>query len=387
MQLFDDDVITVNSSTKISGALTSIFQPREGSLEEPTPTKILTQGTTKACLFTLIAYASDFEELVHTQKIIQIISKKFPCKIIFINIDQTTTNIFQRENIFFQNASQSSSNLVYELITIQTSKDQIPRIPFTVLPEITPDLPAYLLLGTTPLRTEQIFEPIMPYIQKILFEPSQVHNYKTFSEEILSSKYTDQYIDLNWIRLTPWREAIFRVFEDSTKCDHLRFAKSISIRYCKHPSSPHPSRPDTQALYLQAWLSQRFGWKLLSVEERDDRLHIFFQTGETSKIEIDTTAYESNLIEEGSVTSIEIHGAGDTHYLINYETDDRHIVVHSSSADRCEMPFVLFVGSFQKGHLLMNELFRKSLSASRQYILMLKEFEKDEWKHKRIHQS
>ncbi len=386
MQLFDDDFIAVNGNTKglENSASLGTFPTPSPQVNGQTGQDFFARQLPKACLFTLVAYARDFEELIQCQKLIRLISKKFPCKILFVHVDPTLGNTFQKEHHAFKNISQGSNNVICELISIQVSPDLLPRVPFSILPEIVPDLPLYLLLGAPPKEGEHIFETLMPYVTKIIFEPTQITQYGNFADEILGSPRVNKYIDLNWVKLKPWREALFRIFDDASKLESLRNAATISIRYARHAASQFQNRPDTQAVYLQSWLAERLDWNLENIEERDDRLHLFYKNNQTH-IEIDITPYDSPLLEEGSVSSIEIHGAGDTHYLINYENDDRHIVVHSSSPDRCEMPFVLFVGSFQRGHLMMNELFRKTSSINH-YALMVQELQSHEWRTKRIYE-
>ncbi len=364
MQLFDDDFIAIASSIKSDDVrqLTPIAQTNELSALD-------TSSILKACLFTLIVYSKDFEQYTRSQKIIRLISKKCPCKILFVHIDGSAKDLFQKEHIFFKNSSQTASNSMSELISFQISQDQLHKMPFSLLPEIAPDLPVYSFVADSPKEHEHIFTMLMPYLQKIVFDPIHINNYSHFSQEILSSTHFEKYIDINWLKIKPWREAIWRIFEE--KIDHIKYASNITIRYSKSPISSENVTLNTQAIYLQSWLSVSLDFTLSHIKKSEEGLHLFYKSG-SSALEIDIIQYDCSFLEEGSVISIEINGINNTHYLIGHESDDRHIVVHSSSSDRCEMPFVLFVGSFQRGHIIIDELFR-SLNSSSRYSLMLKE--------------
>ena len=91
---------------------------------------------------------------------------------------------------------------------------------------------------------------------------------------------------------------------------------------------------------------------------------------------------DNDIMEEGSVTSIEISGENELHYLLSYEKDDKHIAVHASTHDRCEMPYTLFVGSFQKGRALACEIFQRSLSDH--YLPCLESLASPLWQKKRF---
>jgi hypothetical protein len=102
-------------------------------------------------------------------------------------------------------------------------------------------------------------------------------------------------------------------------------------------------------------------WQPESVQETADCLSISYSLGQ-HKIVVDITASDSNILEEGCVSSMEVRGEKDIHYLLAYEKDDRHIAVHASSQDRCEMPYTVFVGSFHRGKALPTEIFQQAFS-------------------------
>ncbi len=378
MQLFDDDFVAIlpganeasSSSTTTSGTTTPLTSLGNNSGH---------LGGSKACLFTLLAYAKNFEQSIHCHELVRLIAKKYPCKIILTSIEPTTSDSFHVERTMYKNSANGAPNtFIGEVITITSSPDQMHRVPFSLLPEIVPDLPLYVIANDRPSQCEQFLGPLLNSVTKIIFEPDSMSGYPAFAQEILSSLHLKKYVDINWIKLKPWREAIFRIFDDKEKIKHIKQATSISLRYSKHPSKKVNIRKDSQAIYLQAWLSQCLDWRMVSMEEKDDKFHISF-SHDAGPLSFDITPFDSAVVEEGGILSLEIAGADETHYLISYEQDDRHIVVHSSTPDRCEMPFVIFVGSFQRGHLLGNELFTRP-QEDVHYIDTLKQFFAPEWK-------
>ena len=152
----------------------------------------------------------------------------------------------------------------------------------------------------------------------------------------------------------------------------------IELRYRHRPILDQI--PDSQAILLQAWLGSRLGWKLDGVEEAADHTTIRYMY-QQRPVTVVLTQTDSPIAEDGTVVSIEIKGDNDAHFLLSYEKDDTHIVVHSSSQDRCEIPYCLFVGSFQRGRALPSEVFL--LPSSEHYLSSLESLSSDHWRKDR----
>ena len=101
-----------------------------------------------------------------------------------------------------------------------------------------------------------------------------------------------------------------------------------------------------------------------SVEENTDHMLIRYSSN-SREISVIITPTDSNILEEGNVSSVEIRGDNDLHYLLSYERDDRHIVIHASSQDRCEIPYSdLLVISDGEGHCQWRSSSRHPLSTT-----------------------
>jgi glucose-6-phosphate dehydrogenase assembly protein OpcA len=311
----------------------------------------------KASLFTLIVVAKDAERALYLQRLVNLITKKFPCKVVFIAIDTVAKETFIRQNASTRIVGKGSNAISCDLLTIETSQDQFNRMPFLVIPEIVADLPVFLLVGHNPSEVKTIIDQLAPSVNRIVFDILRLHNVGRFAEEILALPNKQKYVDLNWARTKPWRETLARVFNTKEAISLLSSCNRVEIRHShRHLSGGDGTTPDTQSILLQAWLSSRLGWQPVSVEENADHMLIRYASG-SREISVILTPTDSNLLDEGNIASIEIRGDNDIHYLLAYERDDRHIAIHASSQDRCEIPFSVFVGSFQRGRALPSEIF------------------------------
>jgi glucose-6-phosphate dehydrogenase assembly protein OpcA len=325
-------------------------------------------NTFKASLFTLVVVSGDVERAKYCQRVVNLIAKKFPCKIIFVTIDSGAHESFLRQFSSTRTVTDGSGAISCDVVSIQTSPDQLHVVPFLITPELVADLPVFLLIGSDPTDVQPLVASLETYVSRIVFDALRIPNVERFAQKILGLSDRQKYVDLNWARTKPWRETVARVFNSPEALKDLKHCDRLEIRYSKRPSTSPERCLDTQAIYLQAWLADRLKWQLVSVNESDNCTQIVYATNQHETVVVLHPA-DSDFMEEGSVTSLEVRGQQDVHYLLNYERDDRHIAVHASSLDRCEMPYTIFVGSFQRGRTLPTEIFQQA--ASEHYIPML----------------
>lgn len=319
-------------------------------------------NTLKASLFTLIILVKDLEHTVFAQDLVRLIAKKLPCKIIFVSADPANqSNVIEKESSC-RTIGDSQSNVLCDVSFIHVGTNQAAAIPFLVLPEIIPDLPVFLLIEHDPIDFQNIISQIEPYVHRIIVDIPHLYNVGQFAEHLLSMKQREKFVGLNWVRTKPWRDAFVHVFHSEELVQRLSKAKRIEIRFAHNPESRKTVLPDTQAIMFQSWLASRFNWRPARLQESPDSIHLTYAT-DSREIDILLVPTTSVLLESGNIASIEINAEDEVHYLLSYEHDDKNIVVHASSQDRCEMPSSLFVGSYQKGRQLPKEIFQQKISA------------------------
>lgn len=330
----------------------------------------------RACLFTLIVIATDLDKGARCQELVQLLSKKFPCKIIF-----TVVDALQPENTLLMNRSlmttmQGGEPISCDLLTIQASPDESSTIPFLILPEILADLPSFLLSAESPLSLPSSFRMLEPYIDKALFEISEIETYREHAASLLTFAEKIPLVDLHWTRIEPWRATLARVFHSTHKLEPIHKIEKIELRYtsCKND---YNSSSEIQGILLQAWLATRLGWALEAVEKKEGKFLLTYKTVHDHFFTLQLLSSNSHFLEEGMVESVEITSIDGFHFLMMYENDDRHIVIHSSSPDRCELPLTFFVGNLQRGTALSSEMFLPASSSH--YLPLLQYFNNPLW--------
>lgn len=311
--------------------------------------------STKACLFTLIALsAQDSEGESRAQNQIDAIAQKYPCKIIFISINQKNHESHLRKKIITKTLLPSS--IEYDICMIDASPDQVYKIPFLVIPEMGSDFPSFLFVTQSPLNIPLI-SSLEPYVERIIFDEPTSYDIGSFASSLLALPLKEKYVDLNWVKTKPWRLLFYTLFSNKEKLPHLETLSKIHIHYSSTSQTSHAS----QAILLQAWIASRLSWKLSSTSHIDNCLVFTYSHG-IHPCSIVIEPIHNEIMEPGTVVSIELFSNPGIYYLLTYASDDRHISVHITTQELCEIPYTLFVDSYQKGKALSLEILQQKSS-------------------------
>jgi glucose-6-phosphate dehydrogenase assembly protein OpcA len=153
----------------------------------------------------------------------------------------------------------------YEQILVRATGDVDDRLASAVIPLLVPDLPVFLWWTGTPPLGSRSFADLLRLTDRLIVDSADFARPEVTLPIIarISEEAHGRFglTDLNWTRLTPWREiatAFFdvpawRLFLDRITGLRVGFAVDMDGR------DIHPS----QALLLVGWLASRLGWRPL----------------------------------------------------------------------------------------------------------------------------
>ena len=161
----------------------------------------------------------------------------------------------------------------FEQTTILASGSAVRSVANIIQPLLKPDLPVYLWwLGDPPEQNDPTFISLVDISGRIIvdstsfFKPEQdIATLSAFFHTAPECALSD----LNWGRITPWRQLISQFFDVPEYRSYLAGVASIEIEHSVAPLatqmrtelgdvSPNPAR----ALLLAGWLKERLGWSL-----------------------------------------------------------------------------------------------------------------------------
>ena len=166
--------------------------------------------------------------------------------------------------------------LVCELIAIEAHGSATGQVTGLVLTLLLPDLPVVLWWpGRAPFQSA-LFDRLEQLVDRVLVDSAEFESPE--HDLVTLSGLRDKPFntgDLNWARLTPWRELTAQFFDSRVLQPHLRRLDKVVIAFEQSPGA-QPNR--TQALLLAGWLASQLGWTPLdggvSVEGEKVLLHL-----------------------------------------------------------------------------------------------------------------
>jgi len=342
----------------------SMIQAELNRLGESTPTgkKI------KAALFNLIVYTHETIRAQYFKKIVKTISDQFPCRLIFIQADIVSQHSSIKVQVSLPN-SGNSSEVSSEQIFIEASGTEIERIPFLILPQLIPDLPIYLLWGQDPNKETIILPHIQPLARRIIFDSESTNELGEFSKEILNlvENSSLEIVDMNWIRIAGWRQIITRAFDTKTRIDLISKTSYMKLTY-NSLEDPSFTKPETRAIYLQAWIASCLEWNFEKIEINEQKTIILHYTGPHA-IQIHLVSEIRKDLAAEEIIEWELCDPNNYDCVFSHRTMTQ-VEVKASNQYQCLLPFSFLLPGLNSGRTLMQEIFYQKISD--QYAALLK---------------
>lgn len=308
----------------------------------------------RACLFNLIIFNKLSARTDYIRDIVQKVSEKYPCRVLFISYDPESAHPYLKTAI----SVVGNGSIACDYIDIGVAGNEMEKVPFLLLPHIIPDLPVSLLWTEDPSKDHPLFEPLTKLASRVIFDSESADSLLAFAQTILKLRATGiDTADLNWARTEGWRDLIGSLFVSGGEIQDVR----ITYNSRKTESFCHLK---VQSMYLLAWLSSRLKWKF---QKASKDLHFIF---ENQKAEIQNAEWEK--LGSGTVISIDMTTKdGHLYQCARIPKQYHRVSIQISSPEKCELPYSYLLGKTATGQSLIKEIITQGTSAH--FLDMLKE--------------
>jgi len=176
----------------------------------------------------------------------------------------------------------------FEQVTMMIQGGAVRSLTNIVSPLLKPDLPVYLWWLHDPPTEKSLFESLVTLSNRLIVDSSSFstpeESMRVLSSLVSSTTHASSAIsDLNWGRLTPWRELVAQFFDSTEYLPYLIGLDRIDIEHSMAPPSDTPSEGEssnsTSALLLAAWLKTRLGWRIQSDSSSRQEYRVDASTG------------------------------------------------------------------------------------------------------------
>src|SRR6266702_8399072 len=162
----------------------------------------------------------------------------------------------------------------FEQITVELTGNATSSSPIILQPLLKPDLPVYFWWVDELPNTTSLFRQLATMSSRVIVDSSQFlqpeESLRTLSQLLQSLATNSALSDLNWGRITPWRELVAQFFDVTEYKPYLAGVDYVEIEHAVLPDTPQTrttlgeiSPNPSCALFLAAWLKTRLGWNTI----------------------------------------------------------------------------------------------------------------------------
>ncbi|MDF2549598.1 MAG: Glucose-6-phosphate dehydrogenase family protein [Chlamydiales bacterium] len=270
----------------------------------------------------------------------------FPCKIIAIQLEECQGNS-PLKKLFSEAEGNQKPSSEWVLIDASTSLESAP---FKVLKELKADLPTYLFWGQDMAIKTPLLDTLESWSSRLIFNSEGSPHFAQMLRALEEHKL-EQLIDLNWVKLGAWRQAIAQCFDTKEKLRQLSLSKTIHIRY-NRPVQEEPS--EILAIYLAGWLADRLSWSFQSLDHVDGNIRLTYSIG-IEEVHLILSPQREEGCSASAILALEVFSHEDVHFLMKKEKGG--IRVSHSSKDLCAVPYTITKGGQNHRLSLIHEIF------------------------------
>jgi glucose-6-phosphate dehydrogenase assembly protein OpcA len=229
----------------------------------------------RTSVLNLIISAPDIESAQRASKVLRDLSSMHLARVTILILDSsedTATSVSTWITIRCFSVISDLMRHCFEQTTLLATGRAVRSIGNIVQPLLKAELPVYLWWLGDPPSDESVFGALVALSERVIVDSTSFFNpeqdiYTLAS--LLRASPGCALSDLNWSRLTPWRQLIAQFFDMADYLPYLAGVYSIEIAHAAAPIatqmrtesgdvSPNPAR----ALLLAGWLKARLGWTL-----------------------------------------------------------------------------------------------------------------------------
>lgn len=235
---------------------------------------------TRTSVLNLVVYAPTTEYTDRATRLIESLATWHPSRVIIFSVTEyqepLNSDIDAHVTSYCRVDSPEQVAACVEQVLIAVPPDALQILPSVIATLTLPDLPTFLWwMGQPPLYDASLSR-ISLATDRLILDSAEFSRPTAFlvrEAEFCGQQGAECMIsDLNWARVTGWRETIAQFFDIPDCRWALDYVTRLSIRYGH--ADGYPDNP-TQALLLTGWVSDRLGWQVETVEKRSETTWVF----------------------------------------------------------------------------------------------------------------
>lgn len=221
------------------------------------------QGHTlaRASVLNLVVYADREAHARRAARTVAGLALRHPSRAIVLLADRDREGVLASVQLHCHvPQGDGAQPVLYEQILARVRGDFDERLASVVIPLLVPDLPVFLWWTGTPPSDPRHLDDLVRLADRLIVDSADfARPDRTLPEVARLAHMRVGVTDLNWARLTPWRELIAQFFDVPLWRPFLGAITGLRAGFAVDMDGRdiHPS----QALLLLGWLASRLGWR------------------------------------------------------------------------------------------------------------------------------
>ena len=242
------------------------------------------QTVIRACALNLLVYVKSEEEGREVSNVVSQVTLQNPCRAIVMITDPTSsrTALTAWISAHCHLPVAGEKQVCSEEISVAASGEAVADLPSVVVPLTVSGLPVYLWWRAGRYQPPSHFNQILRIADHVFVDsarfPDPPEDFTSFWAQVEKFSGDIAFSDLNWTRLTPWRELVAQGFDSAELHPCLRQLAEVRVEY-EHGQNGGAGGLG-RALLITGWLASRLGWapRGYSVSSNGTRF-LIFKTG------------------------------------------------------------------------------------------------------------
>ena len=219
------------------------------------------QTLARASVLNLVVYAERDNHARRAARTVADLALRHPSRAIVLLGDRDREGVVASVQLHVHvPRSDGAQPIMYEQILARVSGDFDERVASVVIPLLVPDLPVFLWWTGTPPSDARRLDDLVTLADRLIVDSADFARAdRTLPEVARLVRFHVGITDLNWARLTHWRELIAQFFDVPAWRPFLDGITGLRAGFAVDMDGRdiHPS----QALLLLGWLASRLGWR------------------------------------------------------------------------------------------------------------------------------
>jgi glucose-6-phosphate dehydrogenase assembly protein OpcA len=253
-------------------------------------------GVTRVCVLNLIVYATHREDRAEIDALLDEVTAHTPSRalVLIADRDSTEPKLEAYVSTRCQAQSRGAKQVCGEQITIEAGGAQVETAASAIEPLVVPDVPVFLWWKDIPHKGDKLFSRLVELSDRVVIDSlvfDHPHDDMRRLAELIDERRQYMLVsDVNWGRLTSWRNLIAGFWDVADYRPHLDAIDNVVIEY--DPPDAASSEIAAQSLLVIGWLASRLKWQPTGEFRREGAsAHWVMQAGERKlNVELRATA-------------------------------------------------------------------------------------------------